>query len=301
MKSVNNIFKIFALCAILASSACSSDDELIDASGTFEAREVIVSSEANGRIVSLNLIEGKDLVKGEVYGQVDTVQLSLQKKQLEASILVAKSKFQDVELQTAALKERISTAEKEQLRLKNLIKAGAANDKQLDDLNSSLLVMRKELVAAEFKLNSANSSIDAEINAMGVQLEQIKEQLRRTMIISPISGIVLAQYSQEGEMTGAGKPLFKVADLANMYLRAYIVSSQLNNVKIGQKVKVYADMGAEEAREYMGTISWISDKAEFTPKTVQTKDERANLVYAVKVAFKNDGYAKIGMYGDLKF
>lgn len=282
-------------------TSCSSDKIDADATGTFETREVIVSSEANGRIVDMNLTEGMELKSGISYGQIDTVQLSLQEKQLLASVAVARSKYQNVELQTASLRERISAAAKEKKRVEELIKAGAANQKQLDELNSSLTVLNTELNAAEFSLNSANASIDAEINALEVQLEQIREQLRRSRIVSPISGVVLAQYAQEGEMTGIGKPLFKVADLENMYLRAYVISSQLDNVKIGQKVKVLADMGKGKYHEYEGVVSWISDKAEFTPKTVQTKDERANLVYAVKVAFKNDGYAKIGMYGDLKF
>lgn len=292
---------VLALATLSFTISCSSEEENVDASGTFEAREVIVSSEANGRIINLNLQEGKELIDGEIYGLIDTVQLSLKKRQLQASIDVAATKYQDVSLQTDALKERIKTANKEVKRVKNLISAGAANKKQLDDLNASLLVMKKELAATEYALNSVNKSIDAEINAMKVQLEQIDDQLVRSKIVSPISGIVLAQYAQEGELTGAGKPLFKVADLGNMFLRAYVISSQLTEIKVGQQVTVYADMGQDDSRTYEGTISWISDKAEFTPKTVQTKDERANLVYAVKIAFKNDGYAKIGMYGDIKF
>ena len=292
---------VLALATLSFTISCSSEEENVDASGTFEAREVIVSSEANGRIINLNLQEGKELIDGEIYGLIDTVQLSLKKRQLQASIDVAATKYQDVSLQTDALKERIKTANKEVKRVKNLISAGAANKKQLDDLNASLLIMKKELAATEYALNSVNKSIDAEINAMKVQLEQIDDQLVRSKIVSPISGIVLAQYAQEGELTGAGKPLFKVADLGNMFLRAYVISSQLTEIKVGQQVTVYADMGQDDSRTYEGTISWISDKAEFTPKTVQTKDERANLVYAVKIAFKNDGYAKIGMYGDIKF
>lgn len=292
---------VLALATLSFTISCSSEEENVDASGTFEAREVIVSSEANGRIINLNLQEGKELIDGEIYGLIDTVQLSLKKRQLQASIDVAATKYQDVSLQTDALKERIKTANKEVKRVKNLISAGAANKKQLDDLNASLLVMKKELAATEYALNSVNKSIDAEINAMKVQLEQIDDQLVRSKIVSPISGIVLAQYAQEGELTGAGKPLFKVADLGNMFLRAYVISYQLTEIKVGQQVTVYADMGQDDSRTYEGTISWISDKAEFTPKTVQTKDERANLVYAVKIAFKNDGYAKIGMYGDIKF
>ena len=190
---------VLALATLSFTISCSSEEENVDASGTFEAREVIVSSEANGRIINLNLQEGKELIDGEIYGLIDTVQLSLKKRQLQASIDVAATKYQDVSLQTDALKERIKTANKEVKRVKNLISAGAANKKQLDDLNASLLVMKKELAATEYALNSVNKSIDAEINAMKVQLEQIDDQLVRSKIVSPISGIVLAQYAQEGK------------------------------------------------------------------------------------------------------
>lgn len=291
---------MFTLSAIFLSS-CGNGKSYYDASGTFEATEVVVSSEASGRIIELNLKEG-DLVKeGDVCGDVDSVQLVLKREQLKASIAAAKTKTQDVETQTGSIREQIATQTRERERVQKLIAADAASTKQLDDINASIAVLNKQLKAATLTLNQTNSAIEAEVATMCVQMEQINDQISRCRIVSPISGHVLAKYAEQGEITAAGKPLLKIADVDNMYLRAYITSGQLSDVKLGQEVVIYSDSGEKEVRVYIGNVVWISDKAEFTPKTIQTKDERANLVYAVKIAFENDGYVKIGMYGDVKF
>lgn len=287
--------------AALMFASCGGSSNGYDASGTFEATEVVVSSEASGKILSLNVNEGDNLKGGSIYGLVDTVQLVLKKEQLLAGIRAAQSRKQDVSTQTASLKEQIATQKSERERVKKLIAASAANTKQLDDINSAIAVLSKQLEALENSLEQGNGVIDAEVATLQTQIAQIDDQLGRCHITSPISGTVLAKYAQAGELTAAGKPLFKVADIGNMFLRAYITAGQLTQLKIGQRVMIYADSGEKGYKVYEGEVTWISDKSEFTPKTIQTRDERANLVYAVKISFYNDGYVKIGMYGDVKF
>ena len=258
--------------------SCKDADGGNDASGTFEATEVTVSAEA-----------------------VDTVQLYLQKRQLEAGVDAALSRKRDAATQTAYIKEQIEVNRKEAGRVSNLIEADAANTKQLDDINSSIRLLETQLAATEADIAQNNAVAEAEAASYRAQIAQVDESLRRCRIASPIDGTVLVKYAEAGELTAAGKPLFKVADLSSMYLRAYITASQLTQVRLGQKVRVFADSGEKGVREYEGTVSWISDQSEFTPKTIQTRDERANLVYAIKVSFVNDGYVKTGMYGDIKF
>ncbi len=282
-------------CSLL--NSCKDKDSEWDASGTFEATEVTVSAEASGRIVELGVREGDRVSRGQVCGLIDTVQLSLQKLQIEAGIRAAEGRFRDVEVQTAMLEEQIAVNRREVERLKNLVEANAANAKQLDDATAGVLLLEKQLAAAVADIEMNNTIAAAEAQSLRAQLAQVEEALRRSYITSPIDGTVLVRYAHEGELTGAGKPVFKVADIENMYLRAYITSAQIDRLKVGQKVTVIA--GGD--RKYEGTVSWISSESEFTPKTIQTKDERANLVYAVKISFVNDGYAKIGMYGDVVF
>jgi len=286
---------------VLTSVSCGDREREFDATGTFEATEVVVSSEASGRIISLNIQEGGAVAEGGEYGLVDTVQLSLKKAQLYAGINAALSKVQNLDTQTAPVQEQISALEKEKDRVTRLIAANVANTKQLDDVNSNIAVLKKQLAALKTSINQANNVIDAEIVSLKTQISQIDDLISKCRIISPLKGVVLAKYSEQGELTSMGKPIFKVADVDNMYLRAYITAGQLTELKLGQEVKVLADSGDKGRREYDGTVSWISDKAEFTPKTIQTRDERANLVYAVKISFRNDGYVKIGMYGDVRF
>ncbi len=282
-------------------TSCTSQREDFDATGAFEATEVVISSEASGRIIALNIQEGDALVGGGEYGLVDTVQLSLKKAQLYAGIAAARSRIQDVETQTAPVREQIAVLKKERERVMNLIAANVANTKQLDDINSNISIQGKQLAALEKTIIQANEAIEAETASLNTQIAQIGDLISRCRIVSPLDGVVLAKYSQQGELTSMGKPLFKVADIDNMYLRAYITAGQLTDVRLGQQVRVFADSGEKGRKEYSGTVAWISDKAEFTPKAIKTRDERANLVYAVKIAFHNDGYVKIGMYGDVKF
>ena len=272
-----------------------------DATGTFETTEVLVSSEVSGKLLWLDVEEGTVLEAGQQVGVVDTVQLYLRKKQLEASVKSVEGQLPDILKQVAALKEEIATAEREKRRVESLLKAGAANQKQLDDAQAHLEVLQKQLVAQGSTLLNSRESLTWQSSSVGVQVAQVEDQLMKCHITSPIAGTVLAKYAEAGELATMGKPLFKVADMEQMYIRAYITSEQLSQVKLGQKVTVFSDYGNDERKEYPGVVTWISDRSEFTPKTILTKDERANLVYAVKVAVKNDGYLKIGMYGGVVF
>lgn len=292
---------VLAGAVLVTAVSCKDTDGSNDASGTFEATEVMVSSEASGRIMALDIHEGGVLKAGQGCGLVDTLQLYLQKRQLEAGVEAALSRRRDVETQTAYIKEQIEVNRREADRVRNLIAADAANTKQLDDITSSIKLLETQLAATEADIVQNNTIAEAEAASYRAQIAQVDESLRRCRITSPIDGTVLVKYAEAGELTTAGKPLFKIADLSRMNLRAYITASQLTSVRIGQKVRVFADSGEDGVREYEGTVSWISDQSEFTPKTIQTRDERANLVYAIKVSFINDGYVKIGMYGDLKF
>ena len=290
-----------AAALVLLLCACRHKNELIDASGTFEATEVVVSSEANGKIIEYNLHEGDKVIAGLPVGLIDTIQLSLTRKQLVASVNAVESRTQDPSKQTGQIRTQISTQKRERERVKRLLAADAANAKQLDDINAAIAMLERQLAAAEANISQGNLAVAAEITSLWTQVAQVDDQLRKCYITSPINGTILAKYAEAGELTGIGKPLFKVADIENMTLRAYITASQLTKIKLGQKVTILADYGEGGYRNYEGTITRISDKSEFTPKTIQTRDERANLVYAIKVSFINDGYVKIGMYGDIIF
>ncbi|WP_283686328.1 HlyD family efflux transporter periplasmic adaptor subunit [Dysgonomonas sp. Marseille-Q5470] len=297
MKATKNI--VYAS-IILLLTACGKGNGNYDASGVFETTEVIVSAEANGKIMRLNFIEGQQVEQGKALGYIDTVQLYLKKMQLLTNTSAIKSGRVDIPRQIAAIKQQIATQKNEQKRFGNLVKANAANQKQLDDINAQILVLERQLTAQTELLENSNKNISEQSSGLSVQVAQINDQIQKSIISSPINGTILSKYAEQGELATQGRALFKVADIEHMFLRAYITASQLTQVKIGQAVKVYADFGEKEMKEYSGTITWISDKSEFTPKTIQTRDERANLVYAVKVAVKNDGYLKYGMYGELK-
>lgn len=297
MKATKNI--VYAS-IILLLTACGKGNGDYDASGVFETTEVIVSAEANGKIMQLNFIEGQQVEQGKPLGYIDTVQLYLKKMQLLTNTSAIKSGRVDIPRQIAAIKQQIATQKNEQKRFENLVKANAANQKQLDDINAQILVLERQLTAQTELLENSNKNISEQSSGLSVQVAQINDQIQKSIISSPINGTILSKYAEQGELATQGRALFKVADIEHMFLRAYITASQLTQVKIGQGVKVYADFGEKEMKEYSGTVTWISDKSEFTPKTIQTRDERANLVYAVKVAVKNDGYLKYGMYGELK-
>lgn len=285
----------------LAMTACGKGNKVYDASGVFESTEVTVSAEGNGKIMSLDLQEGDRLEAGAVVGCIDTVQLYLSKIQLEASRRAVGSGRLNISRQIAALKSQIAKQRQELDRFTKLEQAGASNRKQVDDIQAQLDILERQLAAQKESLQNTNSNVSGQADALEAQMAQLEDRIRKCVITSPVSGTVLAKYSEAGELAVQGRALFKVADLESIRLRAYITADQLTNVKLGQAVEVYADQGTSGRKEYDGTLIWISDKAEFTPKTIQTRDERANLVYAVKIAVKNDGLIKLGMYGEVKF
>jgi HlyD family secretion protein len=286
--------------AVTALSACKNKNNEYDASGIFEMTEIIVSAKGNGEIIHFDISEGQTVEAQTPLGLIDTTQLYLKKRQLQANIRAMNSRRVDVSRQVAALKQQIATQRREQNRFETLIKENVANQKQLDDINAQIATFEKQLSAQTETLNNSNNTLDNEQESLIVQIAQIDDQIKNCIIKSPVKGTILAQYAEAGESTMQGKAIFKVGNLENIYLRAYITASQFTAIKIGQQVKVYSDIGESGRKEYPGTITWISDKAEFTPKTIQTRDERANLVYAIKIAVKNDGYIKKGMYGELK-
>lgn len=294
-----NLFLGIGMAVLL--TACRNGEGDFDASGVFETTEVIVSSEANGKIMKFNLQEGQAVSATEAIGYIDTIQLSLKKQELEAKRQAMLSRRQDVPRQVAALREQIAKLKKEQARFTNLVQQNAANQKQLDDLQAERIVAEKQLAAQMENLNNVNRSLSDEIRSAGLQIAQLEDQLKKSILVVPVNGTVLTKYAEEGELASVGRALFKVGDLKHLYLRAYITASQLTKIKVGQSVKVYGDSGEKERKTYTGMVSWISDQSEFTPKTIQTRDERANLVYAIKIAVTNDGYLKRGMYGEVKF
>ncbi len=291
---------ILFLTTMILASACSSNDDTYDASGTFEAVETIVSAEASGTIEKLNIEEGQQLKRGATIGYIDSTQLHLKKKQLQAQIRAVLSKKPNLSAQLAALLEELQHAEREQRRIANLLKSDAATQKQLDDATAQVNIIKRRVSAQESTLGITTASLVEETLPLQVQIEQLEDQLAKCRIINAVNGTVLTKYAESYETAVNGKPLYKIADLSTVVLRAYITGDQFAKAKLNQKVTVLVDDEDGKYKEYSGTVQWISDKAEFTPKTIQTKDERANLVYAVKIGVKNDGFLKIGMYGEVK-
>lgn len=297
----NRLLNIAFILSSLLVLACSNGNRDFDATGTFESEEIIVSSEAIGKLVMFQVEEGMQLKQNQIVGVVDTTQLHLKKKQLLSSITAVLSKQPDVNTQLATLQEQIKTAVVEKKRIENLVKLDAATTKQLDDINSQLEILNKQYTATKSSLTITRQSLQSETQPLVAQVEQIEDQIKKSIIINPIDGTVLTRYAKQDEITSNGKALYKIANLSDMILRAYIDGDQLGQIKLGQKVTVFVDEGDGKQKEMSGEIYWVSSKAEFTPKTIQTKDERANLVYAIKVKVINDGYLKIGMYGEIKF
>lgn len=291
---------IFASSLLLLVS-CKQKENTSDASGTFETEETIISAEATGTLKQFNIQEGQTLQAGTMIGYIDSLQLYLKKRQLEAQIKATLSKKPDISAQLAALQEQLKAAERDQVRYTNLLKDDATTRKQVDDINSQVAVLKRQIAAQQSSLAISTGSISEETNPLKVQIAQTNDQLEKCRIINPITGTVLTKYAEPNEMASPGKALYKIADLSSLNLRAYITGNQLPKIKLNQKVKVLTDDGKDSYKEQQGTIIWINDKAEFTPKTIQTKDERANLVYAVKIKVPNDGSLKIGMYGEVKF
>ncbi len=281
--------------------SCSRNKHDYDATGTFEATEVTVSAEQSGKIIYLDLTEGDELELGEQVGLIDTAQLYLQAVQLGATMMSYANQRPDIEKQIAATKQEIEKAEMEQRRYEALVSENAANQKQLDDAISQLIVLRRQLAAEESSLDNNTNSLNSQISAADAERMRVLDQLQKCHIIAPIAGTVLDKYAEAGEYAVPGTPLFKMADIEHIYLRAYVTTAQLQEVALGQHVTVMADYGDNNRVEYDGTVTWISSRSEFTPKTILTDDERADLVYAVKILVENDGKIKIGMYGEVKF
>lgn len=287
------------LLSFLILFSCGKKEQQFDSSGSFETDETIISAEATGPIRVLDLTEGQSLKAGQVIGYIDTIQLYYKKRQLERQIGANLSQLPDVSAQLASLRQQLKTAEHELNRTRNVVATGAAVGKELDDRQAQVDLLKKQIAAQESSLNVSTKAITQSASPIMEQIAQLNDQLQKSYIINPINGTVLTKYAQANEMATTGKALYKIADLSYLNLRAYITGNQFAQAKIGQQVKVFTDDGNGKYKNYDGTIIWIADKAEFTPKTIQTKEERANLVYAIKVRVKNDGFLKIGMYADL--
>ncbi len=292
-------FTIIALIPALA--ACNGGKNTYDASGVFETTEVTVSAEGNGKIEWFKIEEGDKVNAGDTLGCIDTTQLHLTKVQLESNMKAIGSGKYDVTKQIASLKQQMSKQNRELERFTKLAAAGASGQKTVDDIEAQISVLEKQIAAQEEILQNANSGISGQTTALEAQILMIEDRIRKCVITSPLDGIILSKYAEAGELAGQGRALFKVADTENIKIRAYVTADQLTELKLGQEMKVYADLGKKGRKEYAGKLIWISDQAEFTPKTIQTRDERANLVYAVKIGVKNDGLIKLGMYGEVKF
>jgi len=292
---------IAAISAALVLTACGSGEKEYDATGTFEATEVTVSAEQNGALLKLVVDEGDSIAQGQEVGLIDTTQLVLKIQQMGATKAVYQSQRPDLEKQIAAIRQQLDKARQEQQRYQELVNDGAAPGKMLDDATSQVKVLQKQLDAQTSALHTQLATISSQQSTIDVQVSQLRDQLDKCHITAPIKGTVLEKYVEQSEFVTAGKPLFKMADTQQMYLRAYVTSAQLQGVKVGQAVKVFADYGNGQKKQYDGRVSWISSRSEFTPKTILTDNERADLVYAVKVTVENDGYIKIGMYGEVRF
>ena len=301
IKTFRNI-QLTALALLMVGlSSCGRNSDKYDASGNFEAEEIIVSSEATGKILQLKLDEGLLLKAGQPVGYIDTIQLFLRKKQLLYSIRALLAKQPDASSQLSTIQKQIETANFEKKRVENLLKDDAATKKQLDDLNAQIDLLEKQYHSLQVSLSISTNSIQSETMPLKAQVEQLEDQIKKSIIVNPMEGTVLTKYVEQEEVVTTGKAIYKLADLSNILLRVYISGDQLTTIKIGQNVKIVVDDVKGGSKNYEGVLEWVSDKAEFTPKTIQTKDERANLVYAIKIKVKNDGFLKLGMYGDVMF
>ena len=293
-------FITMAIAALLL-AACGNSEKEYDATGTFEATETTVSAEQNGTLLTFAINEGDEIEAGSEVGLIDTTQTWLKLQQARATQEVYQSQKPDMEKQTSATRQQLAKAQAEQQRYKELVADGAAPSKMLDDATNHVQVLQRQLAAQLSSLSTNTNALSKQMAATEVQIDQLRDQLHKCHIKAPLKGTVLEKYAERGEFVAVGKPLFKMADMEQVYIRAYVTSAQLQSIRTGQQVKVFADYGDGKKQEYDGTVSWISSRSEFTPKTILTDDERADLVYAVKVRVKNDGFIKIGMYGEVKF
>lgn len=288
------------LIMMVIATSCKEERQF-DATGSFEADEYIISAEGMGTIKMLQIEEGKTIQENEIIGYIDTIQLHLKREQIDAQIKAVLSRKPNIAVQIASLEEQLNGVKKEQQRFTRLVQNEAATPKQLDDINTQYQVLKKQLDALYSSLEINTEGLSNESVPLRIQKEQLDDQINKCIIVNPIKGTILSQYAKVNEIATTGKPLYKIADLSNIILRVYISGDQLPKIKLNQKVKVFSDAGDGKFKETEGIITWISDKSEFTPKTVQTKNERANLVYAIKIKVVNDGSYKIGMYGEINF
>ena len=294
--------KIIAMAGVaLVLNACGRKERQYDATGVFEATETTVYAEQTGALLTFNVEEGDTVGRNREVGLIDTTQLWLKMKQAEAMKSVYQSQKPEQEKQIAVTRQQLAKAKQDQQRYKELVADGAAPGKMLDDANSQVEVLQRQLDAQLSSLRVNTNALDKQMDATDVQAEQLRDQIRKCHILVPAKGTVIEKYVERGEFVSAGKPLFKMADTENMFIRAYVTSAQLEKIKTGQKATVFADYGNGGKKEYEGRVTWISSRSELTPKTILTDDERADLVYAVKVAIKGDGYVKMGMYGEVLF
>lgn len=291
-------FLILILPLLFAGCSDGSDD--FDACGQIEAVDVVVSAESNGKIISLDVPEGAVLAKGECVGVIDSVQIYLQKMELISRKQNAVSRIVDIKKQLAPQKSRLENLMVDKERYVNLLAKDAGTQKQVDDIEFQIAVSKGEIDAQTQTYRNNNSGVESELAMYDVQIAQKEDMLRKCRIVSPVAGTVLTRYVEEGETVTSGKPIFRIADMNDVYVRAYFTTAQLADIKLGSKVKVYPDDGSNKLKEYEGTVTWISEQAEFTPKNIQTRDDRADLVYAVKISIANDGYMKLGMYAYVK-
>lgn len=299
MNTIKTLLLLGTCVAML--SSCTRGMNTHDATGCFEAEETLISAEANGVIRSFVIEEGAELAPGVLVGYIDSTQLYLRKKQLENQVKALLGRRPDIQLQLSTLESQLKTARTEKDRIEKLLQGDAATPKQLDDIKAQVEVLEQQLAATASSLKITSDGVTNDAGSLRIQIEQLNDQLSKCKIINPIQGTVLNKFVRENEFTAIGQPLYKIANLQEITLRAYVSSAQLTQLKLGQQVEVYADFGVKETRTYEGCVSWISSKSEFTPKTIQTQDERANLVYAVKIRVPNDGYLKIGMYAQVDF
>ena len=290
--------RLFYILTILFLVSCEQN-VTYDAQGIFEATEVIISSEATGRILNFNVAEGELVEASTVVGAIDSMQLHLQRKQLVAQQSALLSSRPDKEKQVASLRKQIATMKNELKRVDNMLRDGAATQKQYDDIASQINILEGQLSANLSTLDNNTLTINENAAALEAQIAALNDRIEKCRITSAVRGTVLVKYAEAGEYATVGKPMMKVADLDNVYLRAYFTSDQLSKVNLGEEVKIIADFGGEERYEYVGRVAWVSSESEFTPKSIQTKDSRANLVYAVKIVVKNDGRLKIGLAGEV--
>ena len=293
MKRIVNI-----LAAIIAVS-CNNEPDY-DAQGTFEATEVVISAEGTGRILNFDIVEGEAIESNSTVGAIDSLQLHLQREQLKAQQVALLSSRPDKEKQVASLRSQIAKQRAELQRVENMLRDGAATTKQRDDIEAQIDILEGQLSATLSTIDNNTSTINENAAALEAQIAALDDRIAKCRISSAVDGTVLVKYAEEGEFTTVGKPLMKVANLEDIYLRAYFTSDQLSKVNLGDEVTVTANFGGDERYDYKGRVAWISAESEFTPKSIQTKDSRANLVYAVKIAVKNDGRLKIGLAGEVK-